>query len=365
MLRQIFIGGNLVKYLTDGERLLSIGREGIKTWDSMDGRPLQSFRGPLSWMESVAVSHDGSQVLFGSKRDDKPLELWDIASGKLVRRFLGFSAVSSVAFAPDDRIFSAGLGAAAKFWETDSGRSIRAFTPFRSWGIESLTFSRDGKKVLFGGSMWASVSVPDDSNLKLIDASSGRTLQKFSTQVPVNSVAMSPDDKRALSGSWGGTVSLWDISSGRPLYTFVGSQGAINTVEFSPDGKRVLSGGADGAVRIWNADNGKLVVSMFELGDGDWLTITPEGFFVASEHGAELLSVVQGLQVFGIDQVYQSLYRPDLVRGQLAGDPRGLVLQAASKLNLEGDCKRGSASRQDQFAARSERASSTQLSAES
>src|SRR5262249_38313962 len=37
----------------------------------------------------------------------------------------------------------------------------------------------------------------------------------------------------------------------------------------------------------------------------------------------------------GIDQVYQALYRPDLVREKRAGDPRGLVREAAARLDLD------------------------------
>jgi hypothetical protein len=68
---------------------------------------------------------------------------------------------------------------------------------------------------------------------------------------------------------------------------------------------------------------------------GEWLTITPEGFFVASAKGAELLHVVSGFTTIGIDQVYQSLYRPDLVQQKLAGDPDGKVKEAAAKLDLD------------------------------
>jgi hypothetical protein len=38
--------------------------------------------------------------------------------------------------------------------------------------------------------------------------------------------------------------------------------------------------------------------------------------------------------VFGIDQFYQTLYRPDLVREKLAGDPDGKVREAAARLDL-------------------------------
>jgi hypothetical protein len=45
--------------------------------------------------------------------------------------------------------------------------------------------------------------------------------------------------------------------------------------------------------------------------------------------------VVRGLEVLSIDQFYQVLYRPDLVREKLAGDPDGKVREAAAKLDLQ------------------------------
>ena len=62
--------------------------------------------------------------------------------------------------------------------------------------------------------------------------------------------------------------------------------------------------------------------------------MTPEGFFDASAKGAEILTVVRGLEVYSIDQFYQSLYRPDLVREKLASDPNGKVKDATEKLDL-------------------------------
>src|SRR6202030_1022990 len=89
--------------------------------------------------------------------------------------------------------------------------------------------------------------------------------------------------------------------------------------------------------------SGKLLVTTLHAKSGEWVTITPEGFFVASEKGAELLHVVRGFETVGIDQVYQALYRPDLVREKLAGDPRGSVREAAAKLDLGKVLASGSA----------------------
>ena len=53
----------------------------------------------------------------------------------------------------------------------------------------------------------------------------------------VLSVAFSPDGKQALSGSWDGTLKLWDISTGQLLRTFEGHSGGAASVAVSPNGK--------------------------------------------------------------------------------------------------------------------------------
>ena len=70
------------------------------------------------------------------------------------------------------------------------------------------------------------------------------------------------------------------------------------------------------------------------LSDGGWLSITPEGFFSSALGGEQVVRVKNGASLFDIDQFYQALYRPDLVREKLAGDPRGLVRRAAANLDL-------------------------------
>jgi len=74
-------------------------------------------------------------------------------------------------------------------------------------------------------------------------------------------------------------------------------------------------------------------LTIVSFGDGQWLRVTPEGFFDSSPDGAKNLTVVRGLEVFSIDQFFSQLHRPDLVREKLAGDPQGKVREAAAKLD--------------------------------
>jgi len=98
-----------------------------------------------------------------------------------------------------------------------------------------------------------------------------------------------------------------------------------------------------GLHRAYDLKTGALLAEFLATPDGEWLVLTPEGFFAASPNGARLVSVANGLTAFSVDQVYQALYRPDLVRAKLAGDPGGEVAKAAAELDLAAILKTGPA----------------------
>ena len=72
----------------------------------------------------------------------------------------------------------------------------------------------------------------------------------------VHSVAFSPNGKTLISGSWDGTIKLWDVPSKKLIATlFLNGDiklSPIYSVAFSPAGNTVASASADGAVRLWN-----------------------------------------------------------------------------------------------------------------
>jgi uncharacterized caspase-like protein len=110
--------------------------------------------------------------------------------------------------------------------------------------------------------------------------------------------------------------------------------GSAQHALFKSGGRRVVSSSLDDGIKIWDAESGQLLLTFFVNANGDWLKMTPEGFFDASPAGEKSLTVVRGLESFSIDQFYQSLYRPDLVHEKLAGDPKGLVREASAQLDL-------------------------------
>ncbi|KAG9095501.1 hypothetical protein FS749_010340 [Ceratobasidium sp. UAMH 11750] len=85
-----------------------------------------------------------------------------------------------------------------------------------------------------------------------------RSLRSISVSSEVLSVAVSPDSRRIVSGSYDGTVRIWDAETGDPvLEPLKGHTGAVYSVAFSPNGRWIASGSNDMTIRIWDAETGE------------------------------------------------------------------------------------------------------------
>ena len=319
-----------ITFSPDGMRALEEDLDGtLKLWDTATGRLLRSFKHTDGY--SLAFSPDGRRVLSGDIYGT--LKLWDPATGQLLRSFkASVVGVSSAAFSADGtRVLSGSSDGPLKLWDTATGRLLRSFKGHSESvffpGVFPVAFSPDGRRLLSGG---------DDKTLKLWDAATGQLLHSFEGHTEaVNSVAFSPDGRRLLSGGDDKTLKLWDAATGQLLRSFEGHAAEVKSVAFSPDGTRILSGSHDGTIRIWKQDQPEPLASFIGLEGGDFLTVTPAGFFAASAHGDQGLSVVRGVKAYSILQFYEHLNWPDLLEANLKGDPDGKYRDTASKLDID------------------------------
>jgi mono/diheme cytochrome c family protein len=206
------------------------------------------FEGHTEHILAIAISPEGRRVLSGS--EDESLRLWDLATGREIRRLHGHTgAVLAVAFAPDGRrAVSGGRDGTVRLWDIDTGRELRRFGGHTE-RVSSVAFSPDGCRGL---------SASRDRTIYLWDMESGKALRRLDGHAgAVSSVAFSADGSHALSGSYDRTVRLWDLKSGKEIRCFNGAIKEVYCVAFSPDGSQVAAGGNDHVVRLWDANTGK------------------------------------------------------------------------------------------------------------
>merc|ERR1740130_2404809 len=65
-------------------------------------------------------------------------------------------------------------------------------------------------------------------------------------------MVLSSDGQFALSGSWDGSLRLWEIASGRTTRRFVGHSKDVLSVAFSVDNRQIVSGSRDKTIKLWN-----------------------------------------------------------------------------------------------------------------
>ena len=99
----------------------------------------------------------------------------------------------------------------------------------------------------------------------------------------VNGIAYHPDGTQLATGSWDGTIKLWDSASAQEIGTLSGHDDLIFSVDYSPDGTRLASASGDGSAKVWDIQSGTV---LFTLADHTDIVLdvgfSPNGQYLAT-----------------------------------------------------------------------------------
>jgi WD40 repeat protein len=188
----------------------------------------------------------------------------------------------------------------------------------------SVAFSPNGK-VLASGSFSGTIRLWNVATHEQI----GRFLM---SRESVESVTFSPDSKTLAGASDDGTVRLWNVATrhpiGHPLGT--GFIDSLYSVAFSPNGKTLATGGVNGNVRLWDVAAQRQIGAPLTEHTGQVYSVafSPGGKILASgsQHGVQLWDVASGKPIGNL-----LTPRPGF---RVAFSPNGKILAVAGAQNV-------------------------------
>lgn len=131
------------------------------------------------------------------------------------------------------------------------------------------------------------ISGADDGKLFVWNLDTGQ-LERTMTchRGGVFAVAVTLDGRRVVSGESDGRLRVWNLDTGEAEQILTGHEGMVRAVAVMPDGQRVVSGAIDGTIRIWRLDTGKADRTLIGHKGGVWaVAVTPDGHRVVSGGG--------------------------------------------------------------------------------
>ena len=196
----------------------------------------------------VDLTYNGNIAIAGSR--EGTCIVWNVGSGKLIHRLIKHSEeVTAVSITPDGKkAFTASIDDICILWDLENGGIIHI--------LKGHNFNPNSLHIFYG----------KERNF----------LRSHSKDIV--SVSMTPDGRRALSGSRDRTCLLWDLESGEILLTMVGHKDEVTSVSITADGREGLSGSYDCSCILWNLENGSVIRHLQpNVGKLSSVSITPDG----------------------------------------------------------------------------------------
>jgi RNA polymerase sigma factor (sigma-70 family) len=203
---------NVPRTTPDAKYVVGSGGNGaVHLVDAVTGREIRQFKTPRNSVATV-VSPDGK--LLAAKATENEVAVWELATGKERCRFKGLARSGScptLVFSPDSKYLAAAIETHSVrspilIWDAATGREIRQFLGHDH--VLCLAFSPDGRTLASGGL----------KTIRLWETVTGKVRRDMSGhQGYIRSLAFSADGTRVVSASDDTTALVWDASAPTPV----------------------------------------------------------------------------------------------------------------------------------------------------
>ena len=247
-----------------------------RVWDAATGQPLTDWINLDDPGYGIEFYPDGSAMaVFGigepsdhSADQQNSVKVIELPSGR--ERFaplLQMNALQSASFSPGGRYLATGnADRSVTVWNAQTGEAVHHTLKHENDDPQFLRFSPDG----------AWLAVAGRQEVRLWEVRSGKTVFSALKGGEVGShFDFSSDGQQLITLTRSGRLRVWDLAGGGPALPpfFHGDGEPIASAVFSPDGKSVCTASVVGHLRIWDAVSG--------LPRGETLILTNEPVNIA------------------------------------------------------------------------------------
>jgi WD40 repeat protein len=217
----------------------------------------------------LAASWNRYYAASGSQRC--ALRLWNVATGKQQQVLYAHDGQDGpVAWCPDGtRLASAGDHYTIRLWSVREARHLRTLRDDRvsEWPgfVQSLAWSPNSRWI-------ATAPYAGHPGVQIWDPTSGRDVACIDQDEVVKAFAWSPDGKQ-LAAVDPKLVRVWDTLRGEKLRRL--NHPDVYALSWSPDGKQIATVSADGIIGVWNLRTGRPIWSHVAHDEPLHLSFTP------------------------------------------------------------------------------------------
>ncbi len=213
----------------------------MQTWRVRTAEPAMSLRGHTSEASCFVYHPNGRMIISGAC--DETVRLWDVASGRELRKLTQPAEVWDLAVSDDGQQLAAvGLQRFVWVWDVASGELRRQLKGHEET-VDAVAFSPDGRYLTTG----------DHNGLAICwDLSDGRQVWSIPTQhTRLYSATYTTDGRRVLFGT-SDVIQVRDAETGKLIMSWPAHDGSIYSLRWSAGGRHLLSvGGIDRCAKLW------------------------------------------------------------------------------------------------------------------
>ncbi|KAG1798378.1 WD40-repeat-containing domain protein [Suillus variegatus] len=232
--------------LSPGGKIVASGSEdgGVRLWDIDTGKVVKKFTGHTEGVFSVCWSPDGGRVVSGS--NDDTFRVWDVKSSEMILILapkiadFKFTQWLICEYSADGDMIATVThwGGILKIWNANTGELLKTLdenATCMTWTSDTLITGGWDQMKKFNIPTWTKIAVLNLEHNLYKSIPDKHTIFYVS-----DGIALSPNE-RILAGVYNETVQLWNFANNQPIGLPLHHEAQVRCMAFSADGKLLVT----------------------------------------------------------------------------------------------------------------------------